>query len=80
MPDRPKPRGATGAGSEAAEGIHGASTDRDPTDQSAVEDPATGADDDRAGSEPLVDREAEHRSGYGGSGGKPVKSTDQREQ
>jgi hypothetical protein len=71
---------ATGAGSEAAEGIHGASTERDPTDRSSVEDLPSGADDDRAGSEPLVDRETEHRSGYGGSGGRPVKSSDQRPQ
>jgi hypothetical protein len=71
MSDRSKPSGttgATGAGSEAAEGIHGASEDR-----------PTGADDDRAGSEPLADRENEHRSGYGGAGGKPVRSSDQRD-
>jgi hypothetical protein len=62
MSERSKP---TGAGSEAAEGIHGATTE--------------GEAGDRAGSEPLADREKEHRSGYGGAGGKPVKSSDQRE-
>ncbi len=69
---------ATGAGSEAAEGIHGASTDRDPADRSSVEDRPTGTEGDQSGSEPLVDRENEHRSGYGGSGGQPVRSSDQR--
>jgi hypothetical protein len=31
-----------------------------------------------AGTE-AADREAEHRSGYGGSGGQPTKSSDQRQ-
>jgi hypothetical protein len=66
---------STGAGSEAAEGIHGASAEREPSDRSSVDEPQT---DDQAGSEPLVDRETEHRSGYGGSGGQPTKSSDQR--
>jgi hypothetical protein len=70
--------GATGAGSEAAEGVHGASAERDPSDRSSVGDAPTGSEGDRAGSEPLIDRETEHRSGYGGSGGKPVRSSDQR--
>jgi hypothetical protein len=69
-PSRRKPSDSgTGAGSEAAEGIHG-----------AVEDIPKGSDDDRSGSEPLVDRDNEHRSGYGGSGGKPVRSSDQGKQ
>ena len=72
-------RGATGAGAEAAEGIHGAGSEREPSDRSSVEETPTGSDDDRAGSEPLVDRETEHRSGYGGAGGQPVRSADQRE-
>jgi hypothetical protein len=75
---RKQSSGATGAGSEAAEGIHAADGGRDPADTSSVEDRPTGADDERAGSEPLVDREIEHRSGYGGSGGKPVRSSDKR--
>jgi hypothetical protein len=83
MTDRSNPHGddspgSTGAGSEAAEGIHGATTNRDPADRSSAEHAPSGSDDDRAGSEPLVDRETEHRSGYGGSGGKPVRSSDQR--
>jgi hypothetical protein len=82
-------RGSTGAGAEAAEGIHSADGDRDPSDRSALESQPTGrdgadatggsADVARSGSEPLVDRENEHRSGYGGAGGKPVRSSDQRE-
>jgi hypothetical protein len=80
--------GATGAGAEAAEGIHSADGSRDPSDQSAIEGQPTGrgsqpasasGDVARSGSEPLVDRENEHRSGYGGAAGKPVKSSDQRE-
>ena len=88
--------GATGAGSEASEGIHSADGQRDQSDRSALEGQPTGrADSDSAsakrqgrktggndephGSEPLVDRETEHRSGYGGSGGQPVTSSDQRE-
>jgi hypothetical protein len=65
MSERSKPSGATGAGSEAAEGIHGANTESETNE--------------RAGSEPLADREKEHRSGYGGAGGKPVKSSHQRD-
>jgi hypothetical protein len=76
---RKQSSGATGAGSEAAEGIHGAGTDRDQGDRSSVEERPTGTDDERSGSEPLVDRETEHRSGYGGAGGQPVQSSDKRE-
>ena len=85
---RNQPRDATGAGAEAAEGIHSADGDRHPSDQSAVESTETGrgtsqdaggsADVGRSGSEPLIDREREHRSGYGGAGGKPVESSDKR--
>ena len=42
-------------------------------------DKAASDGQDRTGSEPLTDRETEHRSGYGGSGGDPVSSSDQRE-
>ena len=91
-------RGATGAGGEAAEGIHGASGGRDPGAKSSVESHPTGRGDTKSGagkssdreeagsgdqstgSEPLVDRGTEHRSGYGGSAGQPVSSSDQREQ
>lgn len=69
----------TGAGSEASEGIHGAGEPRNEGDKTSVtEDRSAGG---RAkGSEPLDDdRKNEHRSGYGGSAGKPVTSSDQRE-
>ena len=82
--------GSTGAGAEAAEGIHSADGGRDPSDRTALESQPTGRADapagratrrnqEPAGSEPLIDRETEHRSGYGGSGGQPVSSSDQRE-
>jgi hypothetical protein len=87
--ERNQSRGATGAGAEAAEGIHSADGDRDPSEQSAIESQPTGRGSSQAaggspdvapsGSEPLVDRETEHRSGYGGAGGKPVESSDKRE-
>ena len=73
----------TGAGAEAAEGIH-TTERRDPGDKSALEDVDTGrsrhdeATVDRAGSEP-VDRQREHLSGYGGEGGSPKSSSDVRE-
>jgi hypothetical protein len=87
--ERNQSGGSTGAGAEAAEGIHSADGGRDPSHKSAVESQPTGrggskvadgsADVAPSGSEPLVDRENEHRSGYGGAGGKPVKSSDHRE-
>lgn len=67
--------GSTGAGSEASEGIHGAQRQRDPSDRSSVESAETGrgaeGDVERAGSEPMRERSAEHESGYGGRGGEP---------
>lgn len=69
----------TGAGSEASEGIHGAQTGRDEGDKSSVPEDRAAAGP-KNGSEPLdEDRANEHRSGYGGSGGSPVTSSDQRE-
>ena len=67
-----------GAGSEAAQGVHGAQSGSDPGAR-----PETGRGDDaagtdRAGSEPLG-REREHLSGYGGHGGAPKTSSDARE-
>ena len=69
----------TGAGGEAAEGIHGAKGHRDEAAETSVTaDRDTG--DPKKGSEPLdKGRSTEHRSGYGGSGGQPVTSSDQRE-
>ena len=95
-PRRNDGAGATGAGGEAAEGIHAASGGRDPGANSSLESHPTGRGDaqsgsgkqsaggaasgsERTGSEPLVDRGTEHRSGYGGKAGQPVSSTDQRE-
>lgn len=60
-----KEKGKLGAGSEASEGIHEAS-------------PQGGGQDDRAGSEPMRGSEHQHVSGYGGEGGKPKTSSDQR--
>jgi hypothetical protein len=70
----------TGAGAEAAEGLHSAGG-RDERENSGLSERDTGRSDDseRAGSEPLGGREREHRSGYGGQGGKPVQSSDERE-
>jgi len=70
---RPTPpgEGSTGMGSEASEGIHGADADRDESDATSLEGKSTGRDGERAGSEPLKDREQEHHSRYGGAGGEP---------
>ncbi|MFL5560905.1 MAG: hypothetical protein ACJ79K_05445 [Gemmatimonadaceae bacterium] len=69
----------TGAGSEASEGIHGARGERGEGDKTSVTEDRSAADR-KKGSEPLdQDRKNEHRSGYGGSGGAPVTSSDQRE-
>ena len=81
MADQQQGKGRpTGAGSEASEGIHGAKGDRDEGAKSSVSEDRTAADR-KKGSEPLdeADRSNEHRSGYGGSGGAPVTSSDQRE-
>jgi len=74
-------QGKTGAGAEAAEGMH--STDeRDETDKSGVEhkhgEPGRGEGAGLSGSEPLRHRETEHKSGYGGEGANPKTSSDQR--
>lgn len=79
-----KPLGhALGAGSEAAEGIHGVGITPDPGADTALEARRTGAGirdgAHRVGSEPLLDRAVEHRSGYGGEGGAPRTSADERE-
>ena len=59
--------GAVGA--EAARGVHGAQAQRGTQGQTA----------DRPGSEPLADRKNEHKPSYGGEGGDPRTSSDQRE-
>ena len=76
-------RAQTGAGSEAAEGIHsGKGQGRDETERSGVEhahgEPGRGEGAGLSGSEPLRHRETEHKSGYGGEKGEPKTSSDQR--
>lgn len=72
----------TGMGAEAAEGINDMGT---PVlgERSGLDSRETGrsfrAGADRSGSEPLVDRGWVHESGYGGKGGEPRVSSDQRE-
>ena len=72
---------STGAGSEAAEGMH-ATGGRSQHDKSAVTNRATGregsGEEARTGSEPM-DRTKEHKGSYGGEGGSPRTSSDQRE-
>jgi hypothetical protein len=70
----------TGAGAEAAEGIHGAPKQRDsrrkPSDNTSLEDREPKGDETRPGSEPLESSSHQHRSGYGGNGGTPKESND----
>lgn len=72
-----------GAGSEAAEGIHGAGITVKPEHHTAlhVRRTGVGARDGamRAGSEPLHHRHVEHKSGYGGEGGVPRTSSHERQ-
>ena len=77
-PDAGQPRESksTGAGAEAAEGVH-SMHGRDETERSgsAENREAQSGDATRAGSEPLQGgRQSEHESGYGGKGGQPRKS------
>jgi hypothetical protein len=72
-----------GGGSEAAEGIHGLGSTAGPDADTALEGRSTGVSvrdgAKRAGSEPLLERSVEHKPGYGGEGGAPRTSADQRE-
>jgi hypothetical protein len=80
---------STGAGSEASEGIHAASSRRGETSRTSTTNARTGsretsssstrATTDRSGSEPMRGSEQQHVSGYGGAGGTPTTSSDQRE-
>lgn len=79
-----RPERQTGTGSEATEGMHNAKQGgaRDESATSGLTDEPTGRSSsgaDRSGSEPLVEGGEQHRSGYGGAGGKPVTSSDTRE-
>jgi hypothetical protein len=74
----------TGAGSEASEGLHDAQkgSERGEEDQTGLAGQEMGRSERdggrRSGSEPLGEDE-QHRSGYGGAGGQPVTSSDERE-
>lgn len=76
--------GNTGIGAEGAAGLHGAKTDRI-AEPNALEDIDTGRSRpdeetvERSGSEPLEERTTEHQSGYGGRGGEPKSSSDERQ-
>jgi hypothetical protein len=72
--------GKTGAGSEAAEGIHSEQQqgNRGVEEKSSLEGrdaASTNESDPRRGSEPLT-RTQEHKPSYGGEGGKPRKSSE----
>ena len=77
--------GSLGAGSEATAGVHadqggggeGANASA-PAGTDAVTGRGAEGSADRAGSEPL-ERDREHKPSYGGEGGKPRTSSDQRE-
>jgi len=79
-----RPPRQTGAGSEASEGMHdaqqgGSRAEGDATGLSGQEPGRSGHEgDERTGSEPLPEND-QHRSGYGGAGGRPVNSSDTRE-
>ena len=66
--------GSTGAGAEAARGIQSATQDGGTSPDGAKQQDAS-----RSGSEPLPDRSTEHEGSYGGKGGAPRTSSDQRE-
>ena len=72
---------STGAGAEAAEGMH-ATGGRDQQDKSALTNKSTGragtGDEERKASEPM-DRTKEHKGSYGGEGGSPRTSSNERE-
>lgn len=73
-------REPTGAGAEAAEGIHGdpkhRDSRRDPEEKTSLTDNDAAPNDERSGSEPLDSNSHQHISGYGGKGGAPKQSND----
>jgi hypothetical protein len=75
----------TGAGAEAVQGMEAVSGQRGgelgESDKNAVRKPTKQSADvmKHPGSEPLEERTEEHESGYGGKGGQPRVSSDQRE-
>ncbi|HJU69792.1 MAG TPA: hypothetical protein VJ650_16260, partial [Gemmatimonadaceae bacterium] len=79
---------STGAGAEASEGIHGASSRRGESSRTSSTNARSGSREtssptrstkERSASEPMRGSERQHVSGYGGSGGAPKTSSDQRE-
>jgi hypothetical protein len=80
---------STGAGAEASEGIHGASSRRGESSRTSATNARSGSREtsssstrptkDRSASEPMQGSEQQHVSGYGGAGGAPKTSADQRE-
>lgn len=82
---QPKSSTSTHAGAEAAEGMKAVSGQRGGeatrSDEGAVRTPSKESADKmkHPGSEPLEERTMEHESGYGGKGGEPRASSDQRE-
>lgn len=82
-------RRSTGAGAEASEGIHGTSSRRGessrssaPKARNASRQTSSGGDQAKSrpsGSEPMRGSDRQHVSGYGGAGGAPKTSSDQRE-
>ena len=82
---QPKSTTRTHAGAEAAEGMNSVSGQRGGektrSTEGAVRPPNKRAADkmQHPGSEPLEERTTEHESGYGGKGGQPRVSSDQRE-
>jgi hypothetical protein len=82
---QPKSSTSTHAGAEAAEGMKAVSGQRGGeatrSTKDGVRPPAKPAAEpmQHPGSEPLEERTMEHESGYGGKGGEPRTSSDQRE-
>ncbi|MGQ0715263.1 MAG: hypothetical protein ACT4PJ_16310 [Gemmatimonadaceae bacterium] len=84
---------SSGMGSEASEGIHAASSGRGESSRTSAtgarsssrqtsSTPSTSSrqTNTRSGSEPMRGSEDQHVSGYGGAGGKPKTSAQEREQ
>jgi hypothetical protein len=75
-------RAESGMGGEANRGVEGAQRGGASIPHGTDEESSGGggsAHTDRAGSEPLSGREREHKPSYGGEGGSPRTSSDQRE-
>ncbi len=75
--------GATGAGAEAAEGLQAAGGGGREQERAGINPTSTGQPQPGqpgwSGSEPLEGTSQPHTSGYGGEGGRPRTSSDQRE-